>query len=112
MSSVANSLAAHRDTDFEDLLRWEGCYLLGRAGAIRLVGSYRQLNIDRPARMNCHLLRFAILAFCPLSLVLIPAITNAQVNGPGPSDPALFNTVINLPPDPDIDDEQKGAFRR
>lgn len=37
-----------------------------------------------------------------LSLLLIPAIAAAQVNGPGPSDPALFDTVVDLPPDPSI----------
>jgi len=29
-------------------------------------------------------------------------LAQSQVFDPGPSDPALFTTVINLPPDPDI----------
>ena len=49
--------------------------------------------------MNCKLLRFVMFT---LSLLAIPTLAKAQVNGPGPSDPALFDTVINLPPEPDI----------
>lgn len=37
-----------------------------------------------------------------LTLLVTPA--TAQVFGPGPSDPGLFDTVLNLPPDPDIGD--------
>ena len=50
--------------------------------------------------MNCKLLRFVM--FTLFLLVLTPTFANAQVNGPGPSDSALFNTVINLPSDPYI----------
>ena len=53
--------------------------------------------------MNCKLLRFVMFT---LSLLAIPTFANAQVNGSGPSDPALFDTVINLPPEPDIGDSQ------
>ena len=35
-----------------------------------------------------------------LGLTLIAAPVAAQVNGPGPSDPALFDNVINVPSDP------------
>ena len=53
--------------------------------------------------MNCKLLRFVMFT---LSLLAIPTFANAQVNGSGSSDPALFDTVINLPPEPDIGDSQ------
>lgn len=43
------------------------------------------------------------LALC-LILAAAPHAT-AQVHGPGPSDPSLFDTVINLPPDPDFGDD-------
>ena len=52
---------------------------------------------------------FARLPFCLLGLiglVLNASPVDAQVNGPGPSDPALFDTVINVPPDPNIGDNQ------
>ena len=49
--------------------------------------------------MNCKLLRFVMFT---LSLLAIPTFVNAQVNGSGPSDSALFDIVINLPPAPDI----------
>jgi len=41
-----------------------------------------------------------------LGLALFASPVAAQVNGPGPSDPALFDTVINVPPDPNIGDNQ------
>ena len=46
--------------------------------------------------MNFDLPRLALLA---VSLLLVPTLAKAQVNGPGPSDPALFDTVLNLPDD-------------
>ena len=59
--------------------------------------------------MNCKLLRFVM--FNLSLLLLTPTFANAQVNGPGPSDPALFDTVINLPPDPNIGNfESIGGF--
>ena len=49
--------------------------------------------------MNCKLLRFVMFT---LSLPLLgPALAKAQVNGSGPSDSALFDTVINVPDDQD-----------
>ena len=37
-----------------------------------------------------------------MTFVVSPETAQSQVFDPGPSDPALFTTVINLPPDPDI----------
>jgi len=41
-----------------------------------------------------------------LGLTLFPSTVDAQVFDLGPSDPALFDTVINLPTDPNIGDNQ------
>jgi len=40
--------------------------------------------------------------FCLLGLFLFASPVAAQVNGSGPSDPTLFDTVINVPTAPDI----------
>ena len=40
--------------------------------------------------------------FALLVALAVPKAIQAQVFGSGPSDPALFDTVINLPPAPDI----------
>ena len=50
--------------------------------------------------MNIKCLATALILFA--TLVVIPEMAQAQFFDPGPSDPALFTTVINLPPDPDI----------
>ena len=50
--------------------------------------------------MNIKRLATALILFA--ALVVIPSMAQAQFFDPGPSDPALFTTVINLPPDPDI----------
>ena len=50
--------------------------------------------------MNVKKLAVALSLF--LILVVISETAQGQVFDPGPSDPALFTTVINLPPDPDI----------
>jgi len=39
-----------------------------------------------------------------LGFTLFSSSASAQVFDPGPSDPALFSNVINLPPDPDLGD--------
>jgi len=39
-----------------------------------------------------------------LGLTLLASPVTAQVFDSGPSDPALFDTVINIPSDPDIGD--------
>ena len=58
--------------------------------------------------MNCKLLRFVMFT---LLLLAIPTFAEAQVNGPGPSDSALFDIVINLPPAPNIgSDESIGGI--
>ncbi len=41
-----------------------------------------------------------------VSFVLIASTVSAQVFDPGPSDPNLFDTVLNIPPDPSIGDDQ------
>ena len=51
-------------------------------------------------RMNVK--RLAVTSTLLLALVVGPEMAQGQVFDPGPSDPALFTTVINLPPDPDI----------
>ena len=51
-------------------------------------------------RMNIK--RLAVTSTLLLALVVGPEMAQAQVFDPGPSDPALFTTVINLPPDPNI----------
>ena len=50
--------------------------------------------------MNIKRLATALILFA--TLVVIPGMAQAQVFNSGPSDPALFTTVINLPPDPNI----------
>ena len=52
--------------------------------------------------MNYSLLHLVMVAL----LLAIPILADAQVHDPGPSDPTLFDTVINLPPDPDLGDSQ------
>ena len=52
--------------------------------------------------MNVKKLVVALSLF--LTLVVISETAQGQVFDPGPSDPALFTTVINLPPDPNIGD--------
>jgi len=50
--------------------------------------------------------------FCLFSLLLLTlfaAPVTAQVFDPGPSDPALFDSVINLPNDPDFDSQSFGG---
>ncbi len=56
--------------------------------------------VFRPSN-TCHWLIRSV-AILAIAVIHAPSV-NAQVNGLGPSDPALFDTVINLPPDPDID---------
>ena len=46
--------------------------------------------------------RFAVALTLFVTFVVSPETAQSQVFDPGPSDPALFTTVINLPPDPDI----------
>ena len=46
--------------------------------------------------------RFAVALTLYVTFVVSPETAQSQVFDPGPSDPALFTTVINLPPDPDI----------
>ena len=50
--------------------------------------------------MNVKKLAVALSLF--LTLVVISETAQGQVFDPGPSDPGLFTTVINLPPDPNI----------
>ena len=45
-----------------------------------------------------------VLTLTLLAAIMSPNVVQAQVFGSGPSDPALFDTVINLPPDPNIGD--------
>ena len=47
--------------------------------------------------------RFAVALTLFVTFVVSPETAQSQVFDPGPSDPALFTTVINLPPDPDPD---------
>ena len=49
--------------------------------------------------MKCQTFAFTLTL---LVASLAPQVVHAQVFGSGPSDPALFNTVINLPPEPNI----------
>ena len=45
-----------------------------------------------------------VLTLTLLAAIMSPNVVQAQVFGSGPSDPALFDTVINLPPDTNIGD--------
>ena len=55
--------------------------------------------------MNTHQMITSI-GLSLLGLTLFASPATAQVFDPGPSDPALFDNVVNIPTDPDIDSFQ------